>query len=488
MMRKPSDDIQKHAQNVEFKRVDSNQKIEVEDVFNLLNFQKQKQQQKHPTQPSTPVQRNTGNKNKPKRARARKPGLKPPPVYPPKSRKRRRQTLKDLLKARKKIKPPPPFIVPKVFLMDMGKKKKRHPTVTGQFEDAVDSKQYHDHISPANDLIQSAPSIGRTSRNHANRALASNYQLLMEQQAQERRRLERLTASRLRGQQFSVFIPDDFATERSAGTEASKKAKADTKAFSKTKKSYGGIYDDAEMPDATKAFAIGNIPAASLLQRAPIFGSNVPAPTLPTIPPHAANIQASRIPPTIPAHAANFPPATPKKMAIYSPSAKSVITIPVPLTAAFSDTLLQSPSRAVVEVGQHRKGYEDYLPPLKWGEMCTAPHMAPVRPDSNKEHPVQKIRPYDVLYGRGGLTNINPGNIQLRNLVAKLRMAYFAAPKGVKRSLSKTLLNYVRSKGGRFLEKYKQYSDWYEVGDEKALLKCSQAMRDGAHDLVKTTK
>ncbi|KAL3944919.1 MAG: hypothetical protein SGBAC_001010 [Bacillariaceae sp.] len=372
--------------------------------------------------------------------------------------------------------------------MDMGKKKKRHPTVNGQFEDAIDSKHYHEHISPANALVQSAPRIGRTPRNYESRALASNYQLLMEQQAQERRRLERLTASRLRGHQFSVFTPDDVATERSATTEASKKAKAGKKAFSKTKESDGGIYDDAEMPDATKTFAIENIPAASLLQRVPIFGSNIPAPTLPTIPPHSANIQASRIPPTVTAHAANVPPVTPPKMAIYSPSAKSVITIPVPLTAAFSDTLLQSPSRAMVEVGQHQKGYEDYLPPLKWGEMCTAPHMAPVPPDSNKEHPVQKVHPYDVLYGRGGLTNINPGNIQLRNLVAKLRMAYFAAPKGVKRSLSKTLLNYVRSKGGRFLEKYKQFSDWYEVGDEKALLKCSQALRDGAHDLFKKTK
>ena len=64
-------------------------------------------------------------------------------------------------------------------------------------------------------------------------------------------------------------------------------------------------------------------------------------------------------------------------------------------------------------------------------------------------------------------------------------MAYCTAPKGDKGALSRYLCNFVRSNHGRFLRKEDGDGHWYEVGDEKAVSKCAQALREGTAALIR---
>ena len=58
--------------------------------------------------------------------------------------------------------------------------------------------------------------------------------------------------------------------------------------------------------------------------------------------------------------------------------------------------------------------YEQYTPPSTWAELSGVPKMASVPPDDDMKSPVHggDINPSDVLLGRGGMTNTNPGNKQ----------------------------------------------------------------------------
>jgi hypothetical protein len=51
--------------------------------------------------------------------------------------------------------------------------------------------------------------------------------------------------------------------------------------------------------------------------------------------------------------------------------------------------------------------------------------------------------------------------------------------------LARYLCNYVRSTHGRFLTREASNGNWYEVGDEKAVSKCGQALREGTAALIR---
>ena len=51
--------------------------------------------------------------------------------------------------------------------------------------------------------------------------------------------------------------------------------------------------------------------------------------------------------------------------------------------------------------------------------------------------------------------------------------------------LSKKLANFVRHKGGRFLQKCDSENVWYECGDERAHGKCAQALREGSAEVMR---
>ena len=83
----------------------------------------------------------------------------------------------------------------------------------------------------------------------------------------------------------------------------------------------------------------------------------------------------------------------------------------------------------------------------------------------------------DVLFGRGGYTNNRPGNIHFRQEALRLRQWYEQSTKEEKYEISNLLLESVKSRGGRFLEKGSD-GKWHEVIGNGARRKASQALRE----------
>lgn len=89
----------------------------------------------------------------------------------------------------------------------------------------------------------------------------------------------------------------------------------------------------------------------------------------------------------------------------------------------------------------------------------------------------------DVLCGRGGSINSHPGNERFRQLVEKRKRVYLTARfKREKRLIANSILSEIRSidPPGRFLSKDPKTGSWYDIGDEKARDKTSQALRENA--------
>jgi hypothetical protein len=85
----------------------------------------------------------------------------------------------------------------------------------------------------------------------------------------------------------------------------------------------------------------------------------------------------------------------------------------------------------------------------------------------------------DVLCGRGGGTNNNKGNMNWRGVVALNKELYTTLPVKEKVFLSRSIVSAVRTLDppGRFLQKDTKSDTWYDIGDELAHQKTSQALR-----------
>ena len=90
------------------------------------------------------------------------------------------------------------------------------------------------------------------------------------------------------------------------------------------------------------------------------------------------------------------------------------------------------------------------------------------------------INENDVLCGRGGLTNQHVGNKKFRALVKQLQEKYITRKKHEKTLLSQAVVAVVRgsSPAGRFLKQDVQTGMWYDIGDDMATEKTSQAFRE----------
>jgi predicted esterase YcpF (UPF0227 family) len=91
----------------------------------------------------------------------------------------------------------------------------------------------------------------------------------------------------------------------------------------------------------------------------------------------------------------------------------------------------------------------------------------------------------DVLCGRGGGTNVHPGNRRFRDLVNANRRAYLKAKKNVKPTISRSIVRAIRQMNGRFLKKDEKKDLWFEIGDDCAREKTSQALRQRAPEMRK---
>lgn len=87
----------------------------------------------------------------------------------------------------------------------------------------------------------------------------------------------------------------------------------------------------------------------------------------------------------------------------------------------------------------------------------------------------------DVLCGRGGSINTHPGNEKFRKLIEKNKRVYLTARfKKDKRLITDSVIEDISSRGGRFLNKDTKSGLWFEVSEEKARDKTSQALRENA--------
>ena len=91
----------------------------------------------------------------------------------------------------------------------------------------------------------------------------------------------------------------------------------------------------------------------------------------------------------------------------------------------------------------------------------------------------------DVLNGRGKSANTWQGNVFYRDLIRCHKLEYVIADPEEQRHIAKRVVDNIRalSPSGRFLEVDKTSGTWHDIGDEKAILKIRQALREGASDL-----
>lgn len=92
---------------------------------------------------------------------------------------------------------------------------------------------------------------------------------------------------------------------------------------------------------------------------------------------------------------------------------------------------------------------------------------------------------FDVLSGRGGGTNVHPGNRNFRDLINMHRRAYLKARKNDKPAISRAIVRSVRESNGGFLKKDDKSGLWFEIGDDAAREKTSQALRQRAPEMRK---
>jgi len=102
--------------------------------------------------------------------------------------------------------------------------------------------------------------------------------------------------------------------------------------------------------------------------------------------------------------------------------------------------------------------------------------------ESNASIGKSNVSEHDVLCGRGGATNVHPGNMFFRSLISKFRDQYLRSRKIDKPHISRSVVGEIRSRKGRFLKKNEKTGAWIEIGDDLAREKTSQALRQRAPD------
>ena len=105
--------------------------------------------------------------------------------------------------------------------------------------------------------------------------------------------------------------------------------------------------------------------------------------------------------------------------------------------------------------------------------------------EANKKIPEGKVGldnylDTDILCGRGGGTNSHPGNKLFRHQINIHRRSYLKARKNDKPAISRSIVQYMRERKGRFLKKDEKKGQWFEIGDDNAREKTSQALRQRA--------
>jgi hypothetical protein len=96
------------------------------------------------------------------------------------------------------------------------------------------------------------------------------------------------------------------------------------------------------------------------------------------------------------------------------------------------------------------------------------------------ETPVSDPTEFDVLFGRGGMTNSHPGNKRFRDIISLHRPDYVRAIKVEKPNVARRIVAAIRGGDppGRFMKRNPADMMWYDVGNRHATEKTSQALRE----------
>jgi hypothetical protein len=84
----------------------------------------------------------------------------------------------------------------------------------------------------------------------------------------------------------------------------------------------------------------------------------------------------------------------------------------------------------------------------------------------------------DILMGRGGRSNLHPGNNRYRQAVEDLKPEYRVCNKYEKTVLSQKLVDDLMAEGRRFIELEESTKKWYVVPNLRARRKAGQALRE----------
>ena len=94
-------------------------------------------------------------------------------------------------------------------------------------------------------------------------------------------------------------------------------------------------------------------------------------------------------------------------------------------------------------------------------------------------------RESNVLRGRGGGTNVHPGNRTFRELIDLHRRPYLTARKNNKPEILRSIVRTICEANGKFLRKDEKSGLWFEIGDDVAREKTSQVLRQRAPKMRK---
>ena len=117
---------------------------------------------------------------------------------------------------------------------------------------------------------------------------------------------------------------------------------------------------------------------------------------------------------------------------------------------------------------------------LQKSDLDPSEHPAAAKNEQLPKSDITEPMDSDILCGRGGGTNHHPGNIKYRRVVNSLKNLYSRSSRNHKGKICHAIVNSIRDSNGRFIGRKggKEEGPWYDIGNEKAIEKTSQCLRE----------
>merc|ERR1712157_497534 len=122
---------------------------------------------------------------------------------------------------------------------------------------------------------------------------------------------------------------------------------------------------------------------------------------------------------------------------------------------------------------------------VRFGEYSTS---NPIVANSNCYKNIALPSCNDVLNGRGKSVQSWQGNVFYHDLIQYYKLEYVVATPEEQKQIAMRIISIIRglNPAGRFLEINQTSGTWFDIGDDKALRKIRQALREGAPEIRKS--